>query len=239
MARSDNRVASAPGASADGAIHALWAAIERGDAVDAFGGIDGAAARAVNEQGRNALMWAAYMRRPAFVNSLRPLCDLAATDDGGRDAIMWAAAGGCAASVGATMDELPKDAWERLDAAGDNAIMIAAKAGHTEALRELTMRHFGTQRHLVEQALIEAVSICPQDALWIAADSGHPAAVAAAVEGSGPSWVDKKGRGALHVAAQYGHVDQVLRLLGQGADPRARHRESHAADARRRQPPFG
>lgn len=220
--RSGSEARSVPHRNSADATFALWAAILDGDEEAAIKLLSLANVHAVNADGRNAMMWAAYLGRPLVVEKLLPLSDLAAIDASGRDAAMWAAAGGSGRAVALIADKLPRASFERVDAAGETAMVIAAKAGHGDVLREFTERHWRSQSALVEQALAHAIDACPEAAFWIAAEHSHPAAAAKLIEKISPTAKDEQGRTALHVAAKFGLVDQTRRLLAHGADARAR-----------------
>lgn len=213
---------SVPNQNSNDATCGLWAAILGGDDGAAIELLPNADVRAVNADGRDAMMWAAYLGRPLVVEKLLPLSDLSAIDASGRDAAMWAAAGGSGRAVALIADKMPQAAFERVDGAGETAMTIAARAGRGDALRVFARRHWRSQSVLVEQALARAVDTCPEEAFWIAAEHSHPGAAAELIEKISPTAKDEQGRTALHVAAKFGLVDQTRRLLAHGADARAR-----------------
>jgi len=220
--RNASEARSVPNRDSADATFALWAAILDGDDKAADELLPSADVRAVKSDGRDALMWAAYLGRPLVVEMLLPLSDLSAIDASGRDAAMWAAAGGSGRAVALIADKMPQAEFERVDVAGETAMVIAAKAGHGDVLREFTERHWRSQSALVEQALAHAVDACPDAAFWIAAEHSHPGAAGKLIEKISPTAKDEQGRTALHVAAKFGLVDQTRRLLAHGADARAR-----------------
>lgn len=173
----------------------------------------GANAQASPLRGASALMKAVSRRRPALVELLLPLSDLAIRSPNGLSLLAVAALSGCEKTIELLAPHFDPD--ERFD--GKTALMLAAKEGLSEAARAL-----------MERSDPNARDAQGRSALHIAAEQGQEAVIAVLLERCDPNALDAGGETPLMRALGEGWPE-AAKALAAASDLKARSADGYTA----------
>jgi ankyrin repeat protein len=190
-----------------------------------------------NEDGRTALMYAAYLGREQCLEKLRHFStdmkrDVLAQDNGGRTALHWAAISGdygCTHAIANSIDY--QDALQYFltkDNSGQSAIDLAYEYENFGAVKAMFSCLYTDEmeKHFIDEHLLPKLEKFTFETLAILADYERnygvlKSDVRHSISTVGTDRRDWLGRSPLHIAAILGEPSAVTKMLAGGHDPNA------------------